>query len=570
MLVNKHLHDTFQLVAHRRKVVKYQPLGGEASPGCLLRWLARPVILRNIRELKILGPEHPIWRRINDARGIHATAVINPADAFDWNPLIKLVETASRLETVEFDFGGANFPSVLLRALEKAHPRVNLRIWSYYRHEAEDHTSPDERALAVSPILRSIKAVIWSPFRRLPLDLRLAAFQRIVSNAPKLTSATVILGGHIRHHSAESLADEKDAELKFFTENKRPNRSLRSLTLDGFSLCKETLEEWGKFVSLPDLTNLKISRGASDPSYFESAAGLLPNLKHVSLNLAAAYFIEDNLGLVEGYLKSCASLTSLSLWSWHAQVSMETILKHGPTLKSLQLHEREHPDWPPRRLLSVEEMARIRTACPHLEEITFDMTREDENWDKDLELHRGMFDELKKFGKQLGKVQIYLDLGLAAMIAIEQDDSLDDELDINDEMDEDEVVEDGDGDGDGDADLQALQDNATPEQTPHQSFFPCDRKGMQEHGEAMWKMLFGGPDRFGSRQLEIKWGEWERKTHGPASDWAQWESENKARVLVRPHERDDRSHEPVCTVFGGKEPVEDELSDAGDDWVPAP
>lgn len=44
---------------------------------------------------------------------------------------------------------------------------------------------------------------------------------------------------------------------------------------------------------------------------------------------------------VENYLSLCPSMESLSLWSWMGRVKLTTILRHGPTLRALQLHERE-------------------------------------------------------------------------------------------------------------------------------------------------------------------------------------------------------------------------------------
>lgn len=461
-----------------------------------------------------------------------------------WVPLVELVTKAARLTKVSFDLQSAEFPFPLLQALQTYHPQVKLYIWGYHREEELDHTDPAEQALAISPILRGIKCGAWGHGGRTNIDLRTAAFQRIVANAPNLELASFSRGQTgcmVGPPTPEVQVREREAAAKFFPNSRGPNTSVRKLVLDGFPLNKETLVEWGEHVSLPHLEDLKFSRGMPERTYFEAAPALLTNLKHLSLNLSSASNYPEIPPLLEGYLATCAPLETLSLWSWMGVISIDTILKHGTTLKKLELHEREAQTLNCRRgLLSVEDVRRIGKECPHLEDLTLDMDREDADWRKDLDYHKDILEELAQLGKRLRRIQIYLDLGVA--VADQPAQSRDITMSGAGIHDSERTTD--------DATIDAA--NVPTEHVYRGPFKPPSTAEMCKHGQQLWKTIFGEPTQLGPRELDIKWGEWERKIGGgrPAP-WVFWEQRRKRYLAVRPEERDDRTGEAIVHVEGG-------------------
>jgi hypothetical protein len=498
------------------------------------------LVLRNVRQLTLTGFLHP--REQPEPESTDLTP--------GWNPVVQLVKKATHLTKFNYHLRNAPFPLILLEALQTYHPGVKLYIWSHDRHEELDHTDAAEQALAVSPILRGIKAEVWTNGGGTGFDLRTAAFRRIVANAPNLEFASIIQGHSgcvIRCQEPEEYAREQEAADKFFLDLRGPNTSVRKFTLDVFRLGKDMLTEWGKYVSLSHLEDLKCSRGFPDKSYFEAAPALLSNLKHVSLNLSQASRHPDLPPLVDDYLATCASLETLSLWSWMGVVSLDTILKHGPTLKKLELHEREAWDMGSRRgLLSVEDVRRIRKECPLLEDLTLDMDRQDADWRKVIDHHKEILQEIAQFGKGLRRVQIYLDLGISVKIFGPATAS---RVQGTNSQGQERKVQSGEKKADAAADHEA---DSSAEHVYKGPFLPPSRADMHKHGERVWEIIFGDPKHTGDRKLDIKWGEWERKMGGgyPA-DWVLWEQEKKRCVSVRPEVRDDKPGEAIVHIYGG-------------------
>ncbi|ERF75325.1 hypothetical protein EPUS_00117 [Endocarpon pusillum Z07020] len=545
VLVNKHFYAATQLVAHRRKTICYTDNTLKETQKRIQTWLQDPLVLRNVRHLTLTGYMDRTDRLSGHPKPWSCDLTLM------WAPLVKLVTKAARLTKVSFDFDTVQFPLPLLQALQTYHPQVKLYIWGYHREEELDHTDPAEQALAISPILRGIKCGAWVDSFGTNIDLRTAAFQRIVANAPNLELASFSRGrtGCMgRSSTLEDQVREREAAAKFFLNSRGPNTSIRKLVLDGFALSKQTLVEWGKHVSLPHLDDLKCSRGTPERTYFEAAPALLTNLKHLSLNLSSASKHSEIPRLLEGYLATCAPLETVSLWSWMGVVSIDTILKHGTTLKKLELHEREAYVFDCRRgLLSVEDVRRIRKECPRLEDLTLDLDREDADWRKDLDYHKDILEELAQLGKRLRRIQIYLDLGVAmaslpCAMAAQQAQSFPIIIPVAGIHDSERVTD--------DAAIDAA--NVPAEHVYRGPFKPPSTAEMCKHGRQLWKTIFGEPTQLGPRELDIKWGEWERKLgSGRPANWVFWEQRRKRYLAVRPEERDDRPGEAIVHVQGG-------------------
>ena len=262
-----------------------------------------------------------------------------------------------------------------------------------------------------------------------------------------------------------------------------------------------------------------------DKSYFELAPTLLKGLKHVSLNFSRnSYGADVDLAAsADSYLASCSPLETLSLWSWMDVVSLSSILRHGPTLKTLQLHERESMDVNvPRKVLTPHDVADIRRACPLLQDFTMDIGEEEA-------ANQAVYDELAQLS--LDKVQLYFGLGIAAQISNTGRTLL------------------APGDATESSDSEAAEsdsDAPPPKRVKHLTAEDTVCQAKQ-----IWRTIFG-QRRTGQRALDIKIGEWERKMGtGYPSDWVLWEQDNRSYLKLRPHERDDMPDEVVLTCQGG-------------------
>ena len=303
MLVNSHLYKTAQLVVHRRKSIhfgafapkpadendelseasqQFRKKAREASRACQLiaKWLADPYALRGIRYLSISGHGY---------RNHRATPPSQDQVTSEWASLVLLLKSLSNLKTLTWNYHG-QIPLTVLDALHQHHPKAHLEILWFQRRSADvDQNDPVETALASSAALIALKAVVWRNGAEEQPDLREAAFQRIVAQAPNLRFASITAGRSgckIRRLTQEQRAELREKEAAFYTHT-RPNASLKALTLDGYGISKSSLDQWGSFIDLSNLESLKCSRGTvPDKSYFDIAPTLLPSLKHVSLNFS--------------------------------------------------------------------------------------------------------------------------------------------------------------------------------------------------------------------------------------------------------------------------------------------
>ena len=492
--VNKHLYLVARSTRYRRQTIDI------TEAGRLPKFLAEPEALRSIRYLTVIGG--------------HGDS-LEPSVL---HSLAKLVRELANLRRLVWRYAGP-IPLEVLDALHQFQPRATLQVYDWCRKSNNaDHNDAAEIALAHSPALVSFQASIWNG-----PDLREAACKRIIANAPNLRYASVtsgISGCVIRTRSATEQAELERKEELFYS-NKQPSNSLQTLTLDGYGLSKGKLDAWSRFLDFSALESLKCSRGfVPDKSYFELAPTLLKNLKHVSLNFSYNKDV-DIAAAADNYLNTCSPLQTLSLWSWINVISLSSILKHGPTLKTLQLHERESTHFnTPRRLLTAYEVAEIRQACPLLRDFTMDIGNEEVS-------NQAIYDELAHFS--LEKLQLYIELGIAAQI-------------LNEGRAQSIL---------GDADELSESNSGSDDNPPSKRVKQGTAENPVRQAKHIWETIFG-QRRTGARALDIKIGEWERKTRiGYSSDWVKWEEANRSYLKLRPHERDDRPNDMVMTCQGG-------------------
>lgn len=499
-LVNKCFYATYRLIAHRHKTLnlKYRLL--EDGRTELQQWLQSEDVLRGLRYLTI-GLKHEV----------------NPHDRTvdqdtKFNDLKSLIEKLANLKLLVWNHDSM-IPVAILNALHKHHKHAELQIYNFHREDqCADENIESEIALARSPALTAIKASFQNN-GQYP-DLRDACFKRIVATASNLkfaslqryTSGCVIYGGMNDEESEQR-------EDKFYT-HKKPNSSLKRLTLDGYGMRASVLETWSKFVDLSMLENLKCSSGAPDLDYFQEAPRYLTGLKDVSLNFSYLNVEDDSTrAAVEDYFATTAPLRTLSLWSWMGKVSLSTILaRHGETLEVLQLHERDGPSSNAaemRKVLGPEEMKSIRLACPRLRDLTIDCNRPSVKLDTDVESD-AVLRVLREMN--LSYLQLYYDLGLGGksrndILAYDSDENSSDADD-----------EDEDGDGDGNRDTQddnervaddEDNDNLTNNTAKAEGSLPLSKEDdIASYVQRVWRYIFGQQSQ---GVLEVKVGEWERK-----------------------------------------------------------
>jgi hypothetical protein len=526
-LVNKHLHATAQRIRFRRQTLDLSKLGKARSHLSVL--LAEPDALRCIRHLTIVG-------------NAYSTSLELPELQSTYESLARLIRDLASLRGIVWRYAGP-IPLDILDAIHQCQPRAALKVYNWCRETSgADHTDPAELALAHSPALTCLQASIWNSGSSGHPDLREAACKRIIANAPNLRYASITTGRSgcvVIMPSAAEEVELAEQEEQFYT-HKQPSTSLKILTLDGYGLSKGVIDQWGRFLSFSRLESLKCSRGfVPDKSYFELAPTLLTSLKHVSLNFSYSKDA-DIAAAADNYLATCSPLETLSLWSWMNVISLQSILKHGPTLKTLQLHEREstHVDVP-RSVLTSTDVADIRRACPILRDFTMDIDREALDWEQEVN-NQVIYAELALFA--LDKLQLYFNLGIAAQISGSTSALNDADMSPDSEFYESDsgspLTEGGEHHRSLSAREKAMLPLRTAEDTVNQA-------------KSIWGTIFKHR-RTGERALDIKIGEWERKMGlGYPAHWVLWEQRNRSFLKLRPNERDDMLDEVVLTCQGG-------------------
>lgn len=453
------------------------------------------------------------------------------------------IEKAARLRTITWKCR-LHIPLSVLNALEQYHPTLQLKVYNFTRpSRSGDSHHPAELALVSSPLLVGINAKIYCDYSNYRHDLREVALRRIVAQSPNLRYVSVLVDQDERAGHRAARKEDRDP----FYAGCSPNLAIRTLTLDGYRLSKATLEDWSKFVDLSTLENIKCLRGgAPNVDYFAHALKVLPNLKHVSLNLRFNNSKEFRAA-VGTYLSLCPTLESLSLWSWMGRVKLETILRHGPTLRMLQLHEREEGMLG--RIMTTENVRLIREACPNLRDLTIDMRRESRNLAAE---HRNdeICEEIALFGPQLERVQIYFDLGIASIWSGRfhrhpgQEDSASDEDDADGNDGEMQAFpEDMGGSGEQDEARVIAREPIT-----FKVIKPSKARHIEPYVEEMWQKIFG-KRKTGPRALDVKIGEWEQKTgigSGGPGHIRSLETCLKSFWTARPCVRDDMQEK--CTI----------------------
>jgi len=361
-----------------------------------------------------------------------------------------------------------------------------------------------------------------------------AAFKSIVADNQSIEYAGILLPDGL--DQVDFAQSEKSLSQQSTTRKRC--RSLKALTLDGprTQLSRGLLIELDKYIEIGNLESVKFSRGLPQVSYFENAVAMLPKLKDVSLNFSAILEWHQTqsplLDAAHNYILMCAPLRTLSLWGWKRVISLQDLInRHGQSLTSLQLHEKEvigcssltesdaeeGPVEDGERGLNLLDVQLIKRNCPKLQDLSIDMTH-----DEGFDLHSDsttlqLLHELADSGPQLRKLQIYFTTnGLAALLHPQSG---------------------------------VLHRSGDEKSQSYDSEDPGSV--LREYVRSIWKHIYGNATT-GERLLDVKLGEWESK----ASAWwkhPQFHNGSPVGMLdirryfeVRPHERDD--HVGECEI----------------------
>ena len=552
--VCKHFNLTVQLIQYRRLTVHWEQARQSwvNSKGQPQKDWETPDLLRGLRHLTVCKGDLPtVINDIsdeddnNDGSDEDETLPFSTTiDTAPFHHLETVLCNASNLRTLLWKVGYLP-PHEVTETLEAHQPKAQLNIFRAIRLADPVGLLRSEKALAESSCLNTFSMTANDETY---IEDHMT-FQVIVALAPKLKFASLVSQPLIQPGDLENPGRFRaNPELWFpkGQENRKPNSTIRHLTLDGWSLSSETLEYWSRYVDLSGLESFKCSRGSIYASYFRRAPKVLTNLKHVSLNLNPQERNPETAAAIEHYIATCPALASLSLWAWRGGVSLSTILsQHGSTLTGLHLHEREDSWFPLRDALSFEELQSIRESCPKLETFTFDINRMSPQLS--LDDYVDTMKELRSFN--LDNLQIYLDCGLpwlASIISPHPNDR------THSRHDSDMVDLPGYCNGDDEyaahTPIHLLRpniSNGTTSNTTSKVYPPSTNKEICQFLIKTWKAVFGSQTT-GLRQLDLKVGEWERK-HVPV-----FRSRALRDVRVwcraRPHERDDMQGECIVEI----------------------
>jgi hypothetical protein len=514
----------------------------------LLRGLRHLTIYRGDLPAAVWEPEDELDDNVNSDDDENDPSIPTTTDD-PFGQLKNVLRDASNVKTLIWKVG--YFPPYeITKALCDYQPKAKLNLYRAERLPGPVRLASPVGLLAVEKALATLSCLntfsMTASHGNCIEDHM--TFQLVVALTPNLKFASLISLPLMRPGDPELAGIWQAKPELWFPQmyaNRKPNSSLRHLTLDGWCLSAETLDYWSQYVNFACLESFKCSRGSVYASFFQRAPELLTRLKHISLNLNPQERNDETSAAIEQYIATCSSLSSLSLWSWRGGVSLSTILaRHGSTLTALHLHEREDSWYSLRDTLSVEELRSIRQSCPKLKELTFDVNRTSQLLR--FEEYGDMMEELRKF--KLDKLQIYLDCGVPWLAEAGGRNGHDDapykDRRMPDVLDSDFVYCSGD---DQFCFASPVQTQPRPPDNANHALIaypPSSNKQICSFVIATWKAVFGSRTQ-GARQLTIKSGEWER-LNTPILPRLRAQRDVRVCCHAWPHQRDDK--QGVCEI----------------------
>ncbi|KAL1685457.1 hypothetical protein GGG16DRAFT_118846 [Schizophyllum commune] len=404
---NKLLHEIVLPYTVRRCFLDFSEDGFRETDARLAEWLAHGGrVCKHAHHIVIHAP------RLVDNLNLRSYSSM---DWVDWDNLVRLLPCLVHLRSVTFDCP-TPIPRALVEAIHACKSSVRLHLLDWTRKAPQlDASDADEAVLVGSPALRSLHA-FHPVYRHGMEDLRWPAFLRLVRSAPDLQSVRyepLVLEQYAGIYAHEHWAAKYNT---FFSED-YPKRDIREIYVDGEDALTMLLE----YVNLDRIESLGLLR--IDEFWDGGIGASLSALKHVELlfePLEYAGFdtvehkIEHVKANVDIFFAQVPPLESLTIYGPRdALFDLSPVLsRHGPTLRKLHIHQHEpYPEmtgYPPRRVLTLAEVAAIRAACPLLEDLGIDI-------DQDSEAPAQYLDavcEILARPPRLRRATLNLDLGL--------------------------------------------------------------------------------------------------------------------------------------------------------------
>ncbi|KAK1236448.1 hypothetical protein PQX77_000284 [Marasmius sp. AFHP31] len=406
--VNRRLHDASLPFVYRILTFDFSTKSLPNDPASLRSPQAR------IDNFLALDCEHLVFRAVRKVvvRSSPSPSFSPTLNEYKWITFVEVISRIKNLREIVFDCG-ERFPPTLLDTLHRSHPSSHLRIRNWTRLSADTRCGdPGEEALARSPCLRALHAVVYSGGR--PSDFTIPAFIRIISLAPNIDSVALethpsSLGGVFSVTDEEQ--EEKIRERRRFDARSAIVKDLKDISWDHLEL--RTMLQWTEFCNLSRLQTLVVGNLDCDVLRHCTTNFTFNELKHLSFRSS---IYSTSLGMlspeefestVMDFLWSLPPLESLTITAGGSRIDLLRLLtRHGRTLRRLSLHDVESAFRKRCSALTLEQVEALRVGAPSLEYLELDIDRtRGGSWEAE-------FYSLISDFSQLVRIAFFYDIGL--------------------------------------------------------------------------------------------------------------------------------------------------------------
>ncbi|THV04316.1 hypothetical protein K435DRAFT_774448 [Dendrothele bispora CBS 962.96] len=358
---SKALHDCTKPLVYRDCVLDLSDSKLEETNDRITSWIeTEREVLRYIRWLSVVQPQH----------SYHSTPTNR--DELRYSSLITLLSQLRGL--VKFIFAlHEPMPVDLLDCLDSFLPDIQLHVRNWTRKSiSTPFGDPGELTLANSHLLRTIQASVYDGDGE--IDLRRAAFMRIVTLAPNLESynwSSHRTGGRLIRRMSPQRYEEQARLIEEFVVDRPVKKVLKAIHIN------HNVSSMKDQVGIVDLGKLERLEGISiGRDVDEGLKGIFSSLKALDIRVSR-WRTELNPKPFIDFLFSLPSLEELSISDDLKYIDLESLLSyHGSTLRTLHLHETETVAilQNPRRTLSLDDLRLIRDSCPRLYDLGIDIS----------------------------------------------------------------------------------------------------------------------------------------------------------------------------------------------------
>lgn len=344
---------------------------------------------------EILPDEEPI---LGGRHICHDEPVISRSSEEDmaWAPVVGLIQTFSRLDTLVYNCRN-QFPPSLLDALHDYHPQCKLHHLTFrLRSLLLDVPDPCEMALATSPCLYGVKVACGE--------------RDSVGDDDYNEEATMELVGGLAPNLKEVVMVALMPEFSWkFRRPRAPWRglpgavpsaaigSLKSLSIiDPFRWSPDILQTWAKYTDFGNLRRLALGGGYRHEYHRGMNDGMMewiaqnctfPRLKALGIRIERDDLYVEKPNYADNAIALFMAFEPLDELSvigpLEPKILDAILLQHGPTLRKLTLRPTEdqfedgngRDRWEMPMVFGKEEILKIQAHCPLLQELTVSVKR---------------------------------------------------------------------------------------------------------------------------------------------------------------------------------------------------